>query len=213
MSKINLSLIAALVVIPTGFGAFKMPTEMGLAITAIALALAFANLDKFSRFKGGGFEAELKSAVEKTYAALEELKDLALSLSAPIVDELAISGRMLQYIPLQHKLDRVEKISSVLRDLGASDGEINDACSTIIQRVKVDHIKSVLQCLKSENETKIDVLEGIDNQNIDNWDKSSLEKFISDHALKKNEEVDEWIQDLDYFIHAKKLRREDQWQS
>lgn len=40
------------------------PTEMGLAIMAGALGLAFANLDKFSKFKGGGFEAELRDKIE-----------------------------------------------------------------------------------------------------------------------------------------------------
>lgn len=51
----------------------------------------FANLEKFSKFKGAGFEAEMHNAVRETYAALEELKELALSLSAPIIDELAVS--------------------------------------------------------------------------------------------------------------------------
>jgi hypothetical protein len=65
---------------------------------AIFVALVFANLDKFSRFKGAGIEAELRTAVNEAYAAIEQLKELGLSLSSPIVDELAISGRMLQYI-------------------------------------------------------------------------------------------------------------------
>ena len=33
---------------------------MGLAIMAGALGLAFSNIDKLSRFKGAGFEAEMK---------------------------------------------------------------------------------------------------------------------------------------------------------
>ena len=81
MSRLNTALIIALVVIPTVFGAFKMPAEMGWAIASIGLALIFANLEKFSRFKGAGFEAELRTAVEKTYAAIEELKELSLVLS------------------------------------------------------------------------------------------------------------------------------------
>jgi hypothetical protein len=37
----------------------SMATEMGLAILAGALGLAFSNLDKISKFKGAGFEAEM----------------------------------------------------------------------------------------------------------------------------------------------------------
>ena len=76
---------------------------------------------KFSRFKGTfkgvGLEAELKTAVDEAYAAIEQLKELGLSLSSPIVDELAISGRMLQYIHLKYKLERVAKIADTLKKL------------------------------------------------------------------------------------------------
>lgn len=37
-----------------------MPAEMGLAILAGALGLGFSNIEKISRFKGAGFEAEMK---------------------------------------------------------------------------------------------------------------------------------------------------------
>lgn len=213
MNRLNTALIIALVVIPTVFGAFKMFAEMGLAIASIGLALCFANLEKFSRFKGAGFEAELRTAVEKTYAAIEELKELSLVLSAPIVDELALSGRMLQYMPLKYKLERVERISSTLRKLGASESEIEDVCATIFQRVIKDHIKAALNCLKKANKDKSAVFDGCDDWDIHDWDKDKLEAFIHEHALDKNEEVIEWIRDLDYFAQTKKLRREDKWQS
>lgn len=38
--------------------------EMGLSIVAGAMALTFLNLDKFTKIKGAGFEAELKEQVE-----------------------------------------------------------------------------------------------------------------------------------------------------
>jgi hypothetical protein len=43
-----------LVVISTIFGAYGKPTEMGLAILAVAVAMAFSNLDKLEFFKGAG---------------------------------------------------------------------------------------------------------------------------------------------------------------
>lgn len=213
MSRLNTALIIALVVIPTVFGVFRMPAEMGLAIASIGLALCFANLERFSRFKGAGFEAELGTAVVKTYAAIEELKELSLALSAPIVDELAVSGQMLKYVRLKYKLEHIEKISSTLRKLGASESEIEDVCATMFQRVRSDHIKAALRSLKKANEDKSAVFDGCGDWDIHDWDKDKLEAFIREHALDKNEEVIEWICDLDYFAQTKKLRREDKWQS
>jgi hypothetical protein len=213
MSRLNTALIIALVVIPTVFGVFRMPAEMGLAITSIGLALCFANLEKFSRFKGAGFEAELRTAVEKTYAAIGELKELSLVLSAPIVTELAVSGQMLKYVPLKYKLEYIEKISSTLRQLGASESEIEDTCATMFQRVRSDHIKAAIRSLKKANKDKSAVFDGCEDWAIHDWDKDRLEAFVREHALDRDEEVAEWISDLDYFERTKKLRRDDKWQS
>ncbi len=64
MTRTNLILIIALVVLPSVFGFLELPAEMGLSIVGCALALTFANLDKFRRFKGAGFEAVLKETVK-----------------------------------------------------------------------------------------------------------------------------------------------------
>ena len=214
MKLLNLSLIIALVVVPSVFGIFKMPTEMGLAIGAIIVALFFTNIEKFKRFKGAGFEAELRTAVDKAYAAIEELKEFALSLAAPIVDELAISGRIMQFIPLSHKLDRVEKITETLRKLGATEQEVQEVCSTIYQRVVNDHIRNALGSLKTANTGSAAIFHGLDDwKATDGWDKNRLEEFIVEHGLTKDENTSEWLSDLDYFIENRKLRREDKWQS
>ena len=188
---------------------------MGIAATAICVALFFANLDKFSRFKGGagGIEAELRTAVNEAYAAIEQLKELGLSLSSPIVDELAVSGRMLQYIHLKYKLARVAKIAETLKKLGASEKEIEEVCSTIYERVTNDHLRRVLHSLRSSNPGKESLFEGLEDGKMDGWDKNKLEKFIKDSGLKKSEQTEEWIRDLDYFLKNRKLRREEQWQS
>lgn len=172
---------------------------------------------KFSRFKGTfkgvGLEAELKTAVDEAYAAIEQLKELGLSLSSPIVDELAISGRMLQYIHLKYKLERVAKIADTLKKLGASQEEIDKACSTIYERVTNDHIRRILHSLKSSNPGKEELFEGINDGKMDDWDKGKIETFIRENNLNKSEDTDEWLLDLDYFLKQRKLRREDKWQS
>ena len=42
------------------YGFLGLTTEMGVAVLAGAIGLAFSNLDKIARFKGAGFEAEMK---------------------------------------------------------------------------------------------------------------------------------------------------------
>ena len=213
MNDLTQKLVVTIVVIPILLGVFRSRSEMLLSIVAIGLALFFVNLDKFARFKTpGGFEAELRTAVDKAYAAISELKELGLNLSAPIVDELAISGRMLQYIPLKFKLARVEKIAANLKFLGASPEEIEKATETIYQRVTHDHLERIAGTLKSANPGKDDALFN-ELTAHDDWDAKAFEKFIADNGLKEDEETKQWLLDLDYFRDTRKLRREDHWQS
>lgn len=46
------------------FGFMSMPTEMGLAILAGALGMAFSNIDKISEFSGAGFSAKMKDQIQ-----------------------------------------------------------------------------------------------------------------------------------------------------
>ena len=48
-----------------------------------------------------------------------------------MVDELAMSARMLQDIPLKYKLERVAKIAETLKKLGASENKIEEVYFTI----------------------------------------------------------------------------------
>ncbi len=210
---LTIILMVFLVVIPPIFGFMKMPTEMGISILPIAVALFFLNLDKFKRFKGAGIEAQMQDAVNKTYAALEQLKDLAIVLAEPIVDTLAVSGKQFQYIHLKYKLENVAKISDALRKLGASETEINKACEIIYKRIISDHVRVILNFLKKENADKGDLFSEDEQWDLVEWNNVKIEKFVKDHALVLNNDAIEWIKDLEYFLANKKLRREDNWQS
>jgi hypothetical protein len=219
MQDLNQSLIVALVTVPTLFGVFRLPKEMFIAVVAISIALAFANLDKIAKFKGGGiFEAEMReirAAKEDAYAAIEQLKQLGLSLSAPIVDELALSGRMLQYMPLKYKLQRVERIADTLRSLGATQAEIDEATKTIFLRVNQDHVRRIFYELKTEN-PKADaaMFDGLSDGKFDGYDaRAKIEAFIKERNLESSPNVEERILDLEHFSKTHKLRRENDWQS
>ncbi|HFD0509805.1 TPA: hypothetical protein AB5E20_003673, partial [Vibrio cholerae] len=79
---------AVLLVAPMVFGILGQTVEMGLAILAGSLGLAFSNLDKISRFKGAGFEAEMYSqqlaeaVIVQQTEDTDSLKSLAFDISA-----------------------------------------------------------------------------------------------------------------------------------
>jgi hypothetical protein len=214
MNDLTQKLIVALVVIPILLAIFQLGwKEMTVAATAIGLALCFANIDKIARFKGAGIEAEMRTVVDKAYAAIEQLKELGLNLSSPIIDEMAVSGRITKFIHLKYKLQRVATIEETLRKLGASEKEIDGATATIYQRVTGEHVERILRSLRTSNPAKKSFFEGLDDGRMSDWDKARLDQFIKDNDLQVSNDGAESILDLDFFLKNKKLRREDQWQS
>lgn len=186
---------------------------MGLSILGCSLALTFANLDKFSKFKGAGFEAILKQVKEKTSAAVEELKDLGLALTAPIVDTMTLSGDMFKYIHLKYKLANAEKIKETLVKLGASAEEIDGVCGILYRRVTADHYHHIAYALKEANPDSSNAFSDIQSWDFNDWDKAQVEKIITENKLLENKAVSECIADLDYWLENQALRTESKWQS
>lgn len=60
----QLASFGVLLGISTILGLLVRPTEMGIAVVAGALGLAFSNIDKIAKFKGAGFEAEMRERIE-----------------------------------------------------------------------------------------------------------------------------------------------------
>ncbi len=76
------------------FGLKGMDIEMGLAIGGSGVFLAFVNINKFSKFKGAGFEAELKQTVEEANLTINNLKELAIPLIITNLNILAKANRL-----------------------------------------------------------------------------------------------------------------------
>lgn len=158
-------------------------------------------------------KTKLNASVANANQAIEHMKKLGLVLAAPIVDELAVSGRMHQYIPLKYKLERVKNIADNLKKLGASQNEINDVCNTMYSRVTDDHVRRIIGSLRDPNADKKDLIKKLLDKKSDDWNAQNVIQFIQDNDLNKSTETDECFLDLEYFLKNKKLRREDKWQS
>jgi hypothetical protein len=119
-----------LIILPSFyFGFIGKPTEMGLAIVTGALAGAFLNLDKFERFKGAGFEAEMKKefqkAVDEAYATIDNLKELAKPLLGAMILSLTNEGRFMFGNPDFREKDYYkDQIIDVAKSMDLLEGEL-----------------------------------------------------------------------------------------
>lgn len=89
----NTLLIALLVILPTVFGWFGKTAEMGVIIVACSLALCFANLHRIESFKGAGFEARMRKAVEEAYATLEKVQEMVRPVARSNIANVAYGDR------------------------------------------------------------------------------------------------------------------------
>ena len=93
--------IASYVVLLGGtlvLGLMGLPVEMGLSIVAGSIALAFLNIDKISKFKGAGFEAEMREQItaivnKETEPEIDEGK-IKAGINLPRFDAHSLMGTM-----------------------------------------------------------------------------------------------------------------------
>jgi len=204
---ISLLFILGLTSLPTYLAYLDNKFAALISLITFALALAFLNLDKFSKFKGGGFEAELKQAVNETYIAIDELKKVALNISGPTVSLLAVRG-MMQYLPLQYKLEYAEKISKTLTELNVDKKDISEVLSVLYERVEKDHIRRLLCSINSNLGDENKIFDAFDQLDLNIWPISTICSFAKDHSINITEELD----DYNFFIENRSLRRPDEWQ-
>lgn len=105
------------------FGLKGMATEMGIIVAAGAICLAFLNIDKIERFKGAGFEAEMKKAVAEANATVEQLREVAATSAKAILTDL-MAGNFFDGTTLEKRLELHDQIINSLKGIGASDSQI-----------------------------------------------------------------------------------------
>lgn len=207
----DLFLIWLLVIIPVFFGIKGKSKEMLMSIVAISLAFCFHNIDKFTKIKAGVVEADLKTVVNEAYAAISQVRKLALVLSEPIDSSLAVEGFM-QYLPLEYKLEEMNHIKSALAELGIPEKDIKERLNELITRVRAEHIKRIIFKLNEVLPDNEKLYSNLDEVNMDEWNTIKIHSFIKENNIKEEGDLKEAIIDLEYFEKNQKLRRKDIWQ-
>lgn len=206
-NTINFLLIIALVLVPITSAVIEKTAAASLSLIALSFALVFWNLDKFSEFKGAGFAAKLNTAVSEAYAAIDEVKSLAISISSPVASLMAVSSSF-QYLHLEYKLEYAEEIRSSLKELKISDEKINSALSALYDRVSEDHIKKALWALNEQLGEGQKIFKNYEEIDPESWPLDAIKR----ESKKLGINIDENIKEYEYFVQKKKLLKPENWQ-
>lgn len=205
----------------TMFGIMNKPTEMGIIVVACAISLAFINIGKIQKFKGAGFEAEMKRAVEEANATVKQLREVATTSSEVVLTDL-MAGNFMSGMTLEKRLHLHDQLIKNLKDIGASDHQIIKADKMWKKGIElVFHrgIRVKLEGRKHPNIVNIKagkhVLEASkefqDLVDIKEWKtppSDFLRKFIENKEVM-NQEIDDLLKDFSEFENSGNFRRRD----
>lgn len=107
-------------------GVLGKPTEMGLIIVAGAISIAFLNIDRIQRFKGAGFEAEMRQAVEQAHATVEQLRALAAASAESTLTTL-MADNFFDGTTLSTRLDLHDRLIRSLEEIGVPNAQVDEA--------------------------------------------------------------------------------------
>jgi hypothetical protein len=212
MNFLNKFLTALFILGPgTMFGLMNKPTEMGIAIVAGALTVAFFNIDKFERFKGAGFEAEMKKAVDEIYATTENLKSVTKPLLVSIMANLTYAGRW-GGMNIQEKMRLKEELRKLAESLEVQDKEVQMAIETFERYHTWDHFNYFTSNLH-KNGNIPDELINTFNKELKDFSSSNFPskeliiERLGEYYKQMKDTDQELLEDYFYYKDNKKLRR------
>lgn len=105
------------------FGTLGKPKEMGIAIVGGSIAMAFVNIDKIQKFKGAGFEAEMKLVIDEANATLKELQEIATTTTEATLYQLTES-QFFGNFSFSKKLKIHDQLIEKLKAINIKNGQI-----------------------------------------------------------------------------------------
>jgi len=185
------------------FGIFGRPIEMGIAVTAGALGAAFLNLSALESFKGGGFEAKMRQAINDVYATEKSVRELATSLICTTLDILTTANRFNSHSSQQTKHDYVLKLEDVASELSIGDSE--DVLSALDKFY--NYHAGDLYMDFTYHFQGAELHQYLDRENGVLPDESSIRKNVEELSLKITPEAEEALQDYLHYLQTRELRR------
>jgi len=195
------------------FGYLDKLGAMTLSVVTGAIGMAFANLDKFSKIKGAGFEGELRKAVDEAYATIASVREISAELTRSILGIIAGEGRW-GGMGLRRKLLLRNEIDVALAKVGLNNKEIAETHTLFDQYLLWDHGQAIINLIQNSDKVDNEVRKSLNKlTNYSDLSVASPEEF---EAIQKkfnidDPEVGERINDLKYFLSKKELRRPELW--
>jgi hypothetical protein len=198
------------------FGFLGNNVAMGTT-AGIGLAILFMiNIDKLEYFRGLGIETKMKNLdnlIEEGNETIEKLKEVAVGISEPIIDQLAFHGLTVIEIPnLSYVAEQYEKVVSILSNLDIEKSKIDSVSELYFQVFQT----KILNAAKSKMLDNIDQYdENISNElrslEIKNTDDQSRKKFIEilDNLPKIDNEASEIINQYRDFVLTGKIKNKE----
>ncbi|CAM8662101.1 hypothetical protein MCEMIEM13_01801 [Comamonadaceae bacterium] len=203
------------------FGLLGKPTEMGLMIVAGAIAISFLNIDRIQRFKGAGFEAEMKLAVEHVHATVDQLRLMAAASAESTLTTL-MAENFFDGSTLATRLDLHDRLIQSLVEIGVPSNKIASANDRWRKGVGVIYHRGVRHYLEGRTQKShinYDASPAVlaassefqDLLKFENWDAPSaqqMREFINDRGLM-NSEVEKLLKDYAHFEVTSEIQRRD----
>jgi hypothetical protein len=201
------------------FGLLGKPTEMGLIIAAGAVAISFLNIDRIQRFKGAGFEAEMKQAVEHVHATVDQLRLLAAAVAESTLTSL-MAENFFDGISLETRLDLHDRLIHSLEEIGVAPSRISEADQRWRKGVGIIYHRGIRQFLEGRTENRMinskaepSVLQASrefqDLLNFEIWQVPSsqeMRNFINVRNLM-NATIGQLLEDYAHFERTNEIRR------
>ena len=201
------------------FGYLDKPAAMTAVIIAGAMGMAFANLDRITHFKGAGFEAQMREAVQEAYATTDNLRDLAIVMARAVSDILAVENRWAG-VRQTTKLGIKKDIARILRDSGIENGRIAQAGKLFDAYITFDHAKRITGLIMNYpdiSDQDKQTAEGMavfskrgDYDELYAAPPEIFREFLSKHELN-SKDIEEALKDYEYFMANYDFRRPEQW--
>ena len=201
------------------FGYLDKGAAATVTVLAGAIGMAFANIDKIELFKGAGFEARMRKAVEEAYATTDSLRSLAQVMAEVVAGVLAVENRCAG-LGRKRKLRMKKEIDGILLDMEVNKEGVEKVGQLFDAYLNFDHANRIKELIinypnitdpiKQEAEKLAVFSKEADTEELYSAKPAEFREFISKHKIESND-IDEAINDYEYFSKEYDLRMPENW--
>lgn len=203
----NITVIAIMLIPSIFFGMAGKTTEMGLAIISSSITCAFIHIDKIQKFKGAGFEAEMKKVVDEAYVTINALREFSIPLIKATMNSLNYGNRF-GGLNIKERVLMKEQIENMVHNFNLTNDEIENTFEDFRHLHLYDHFQEFKDSiLKNNNQNKSlrEKLESISRMEKDYPTKEFIDKILRDENIDISQEQEQKLKSYLFYLENNKL--------